>query len=147
MKQYQLIYKSPSGADNTDYFTDETALIARIKKLRKDAIITVDGIKAGSVYFDHDRNRWAYAYDPEPAHPGQIFPDYPNDPFYQQFDDPLRAYNNLPSLYNFYLIYPDDRYNEPSQLDHILYARRLAGLKPIPSQLPTKKDLAKKYQP
>lgn len=52
-----------------------------------------------------------------------IFPKFPADDFYKQFDDPLRAFWNLPGLYNFYLENPC---NERSEIDHINYARALA---------------------
>lgn len=77
----------------------------------------------------------------------QLFPDKPNDPFYQQFDDPLRAYSNLPGLYKYYRRYPDNRYNEKDQMDHVLYARRLASINPPPTSLPTKKQLSDQFKP
>jgi len=51
------------------------------------------------------------------------FPKYPDDPFYQKFSDPLRAYSNLPGLYAFYL---DNPCHQVGDCDHINYARSLA---------------------
>jgi len=53
-----------------------------------------------------------------------MFPVYPNDEFYKQFDDPLRAFSNLPALYSAYLVDPCDKRHE---CDHITYARALAA--------------------
>lgn len=49
------------------------------------------------------------------------FPTNPSDPFYRKFDDPLRAYSNLPGLYKFYLENPDTPRPNDS-IDHINYA-------------------------
>ncbi len=75
------------------------------------------------------------------------FPNRPNDPFYRQFDDPLRAYNNLPGLYRYYLTHPDKRLNEPNQMDYVLYARRLAYIRPNTKKLPNKKQLSDQNKP
>ena len=53
-----------------------------------------------------------------------MFPKNINDPFYQQFDDPHRAYSNLPALYSAYLVEPCDKRHD---LDHVTYARALAA--------------------
>jgi len=55
-----------------------------------------------------------------------LFPVDINDKFYQQFDDPHRAWSNLPSLYRFYLDNPD--YPEPikGEMNYMTYAYNLA---------------------
>jgi hypothetical protein len=77
---------------------------------------------------------------PQPVHLPQ-FPIEPGDPFYKQFDDPLRAYWNLYSLY-LYITLPGPTSTE---LDHVRYATALARKYPdpvnLPATLPTKKEL------
>lgn len=53
-----------------------------------------------------------------------MFPKYPDDPFYQSFDDSARAHSNLPALYAFYLENPS---SDESDIDHITYAIDLSN--------------------
>lgn len=66
-----------------------------------------------------------YKPDTQPAENAPIFPVNINDPFYKKFDDPRRAYNNLPALYAYFLEHPSDE--EISVIDHVNYARALAA--------------------
>lgn len=49
------------------------------------------------------------------------FPQEPNHEFYKQFDDPQRAYSNLPALVKYYRENPDIPRPE-GELDHIPHA-------------------------
>ena len=51
------------------------------------------------------------------------FPREPNDEFYKQFDDPARAYSNMPSAYAYALENPT---TAECELDYINYVRKLA---------------------
>ncbi len=55
-----------------------------------------------------------------------MFPQL-GDKFYEQFDDPARAYSNLPSLYQFYLDNPDHPAPDKDDMNHIVYAYNLAS--------------------
>jgi hypothetical protein len=54
------------------------------------------------------------------------YPKYCNDKFYQNFDNPLGAYSNLPSLYRLYSKYKNKRFESvsfpSSEIDYINYA-------------------------
>jgi hypothetical protein len=54
------------------------------------------------------------------------YPKFCNDKFYQNFDDPLRAYENLPFLYRLYSQYEKQHFESisfpSSEIDHINYA-------------------------
>lgn len=58
-----------------------------------------------------------------------MFPKEPNHEFYKKFSDPLRAYNNLPTLYKYYVNNPDKEPDKGLDVpDHVHFAYEYALL-------------------
>ncbi len=54
--------------------------------------------------------------------PDGLYPHMPNDPFYQQFHDPQRAYSNMNHLLIAYRESPEIERPSTCGLDHVLRA-------------------------